>query len=360
VRQLLAGGDVLPVAQVERVLRELPHCRFSNGYGPTETTTFATVHPVEAGELNGSVPIGRPIANTRAYVLDPGLEPVPVGVAGELYLGGAGVARGYLGRPGLTAERFVPDPFGPALGGEFGGRLYRTGDRVRWRADGSLEFLGRVDNQVKLRGHRVEPGEVEAVLGEHPAVRAAAVIAREDAPGEKRLVAYLVPEDPAPTMSELRRFLKERLPDFMVPAGFVLLESLPISPNGKLDRRALPAPDAGASGPEDDYVAPRTPVEELLATIWATVLRVDRVGVHSNFFELGGHSLMATQVISRIAASLGVELPLRAIFEAPTVAELAARIIAAQSSDPVPQAPALARVKRETYRSTGPNGGTRE
>jgi amino acid adenylation domain-containing protein len=360
VRQLLAGGDVLPVAQVERVLRELPHCRFSNGYGPTETTTFATVHPVEAGELNGSVPIGRPIANTRAYVLDPGLEPVPVGVAGELYLGGAGVARGYLGRPGLTAERFVPDPFGPALGGEFGGRLYRTGDRVRWRADGSLEFLGRVDNQVKLRGHRVEPGEVEAVLGEHPAVRAAAVIAREDAPGEKRLVAYLVPEDPAPTMSELRRFLKERLPDFMVPAGFVLLESLPISPNGKLDRRALPAPGAGASGPEDDYVAPRTPVEELLATIWATVLRVDRVGVHSNFFELGGHSLMATQVISRIAASLGVELPLRAIFEAPTVAELAARIIAAQSSDPVPQAPALARVKRETYRSTGPNGGTRE
>jgi acyl carrier protein len=161
-------------------------------------------------------------------------------------------------------------------------------------------------------------------------------------------------------MSELRRFLKERLPDFMVPAGFVLLESLPISPNGKLDRRALPAPGAGASGPEDDYVAPRTPVEELLATIWATVLRVDRVGVHSNFFELGGHSLMATQVISRIAASLGVELPLRAIFEAPTVAELAARIIAAQSSDPVPQAPALARVKRETYRSTGPNGGTRE
>ena len=353
VRQLLSGGDVLSVAHVERVLRELPHCRFANGYGPTETTTFASVHPVAVGELNGSVPIGRPIANTRAYVLDASLQPVPVGVAGELYLGGAGLARGYLGRPGLTAERFIPDPFGPALGGEFGGRLYRTGDRVRWRTDGALDFLGRVDNQVKLRGHRVEPGEVEVVLGEHPAVRAAAVIVREDVPGEKRLVAYLVAEGAAPATSELRRFLKERLPEFMVPAGFVVLDAFPVSPNGKLDRRALPAPDRSTVGSEDVFVAPRNPIEELLATIWATVLRTDRVGIHSNFFELGGHSLMATQVISRIAASLGVELPLRSIFEAPTVAELAARVVSAQASETTPQAPALARVAREAYRSTG-------
>ncbi|MGH7581318.1 MAG: non-ribosomal peptide synthetase, partial [Gemmatimonadales bacterium] len=353
VRQLLAGGDVLSVSHVERVLRELPDCRLINGYGPTESTTFASCHPAAAGGLSGSVPIGRPIANTRAYVLDASLDPVPVGVAGELYLAGAGLARGYLGRPGLTADRFIPDPFGPALGGELGGRLYRTGDRVRWRADGALEFLGRADNQVKLRGHRVEPGEIEVVLSQHPAVRAAAVIAREDVPGEKRLIGYVVPAGAAPATSELRRYLKERLPDFMVPAGIVMLDAFPISSNGKLDRRALPAPDDGASGSEEAYAPPRNPIEELLARIWAAVLRIDQVGIHSNFFELGGHSLMATQVISRIAAALGIELPLRAIFEAPTVAGLAACVVAAQASDAPAQAPVLARVAREAYRSTG-------
>jgi amino acid adenylation domain-containing protein len=350
LRQLLAGGDVLSVAHVERVLHELPHCRLRNGYGPTESTTFASCHPVVTGDPVDSVPIGRPIANTRAYVLDGHMGPVPVGVPGELYLGGLGLARGYLGRPGLTAERFVPDPFGPAFGGEFGGRLYRTGDRVRWRADGALEFLGRMDDQIKVRGHRVEPGEVEAALREHPAVRAAVVVAREDIPGEKRLVAYLVPEQPALGVGELRAFLHQRLPDFMVPSAFVLLAELPLSANGKVDRRLLPGPVGQSAELAEAFVAPRGPIEELLASIWATVLRIDRVGVHDNFFELGGHSLLATQVISRILATLGVELPLRAIFEAPTVAGLADHVVAAQHIEGSLQAPALVPVAREIYR----------
>jgi amino acid adenylation domain-containing protein len=352
VRQLLAGGDVLSVAHVERVRRELPHCRLVNGYGPTESTTFASCHHVAGGELSGSVPIGRPIANTRTYVLDGRLEPVPVGLPGELYLGGPGLARGYLGRPGLTADRFTPDPFGPELGGELGGRLYRTGDRVRWRADGLLDFLGRTDDQVKLRGHRVELGEVEAALREHPAVRAAVVTAREDIPGEKQLVAYLVPTGSVPGVSELRNFLHQRLPDFMVPSAFVTLAELPLSPNGKVDRRALPAPNEARPGPEEAFVAPRNPVEELLATIWATLLRIERVGVYDNFFELGGHSLLATQVISRILTTLGVEVPLRTIFEAPTVAALATRVASAQVSEPSIQAPDLVPVAREAYRAT--------
>jgi amino acid adenylation domain-containing protein len=352
LRQLLAGGDVLSVAHVERVLSELPQCRLLNGYGPTESTTFATCHPVVPGDLRDSVPIGRPIANTRVYVLDRLMGPVPVGVPGELYLGGVGLARGYLGRPGLTAERFAPDPFGPPFGGEFGGRLYRTGDRVRWRADGALEFLGRMDDQIKVRGHRVEPGEVEASLRAHPAVRAAVVVAREDIPGEKCLVAYLVPEQPAPGVSELRAFLHQRLPDFMVPSAFVVLEQLPLSPNGKVDRRSLPPPVGEPSDSVEPFVAPRGPIEELLAGIWAAVLRVDRVGIHDNFFELGGHSLLATQVISRILTTLGVELPLRAVFEAPTVAGLAGHVVAAQHSEASPQAPALVPVAREPYRTT--------
>ena len=353
LRQLLAGGDVLSVAHVEQVLTELPDCRLLNGYGPTESTTFASCHPVVAGGLRDSVPIGRPIANTRAYVLDGHMGPVPVGVPGELYLGGAGLARGYLGRPGLTAERFVPDPFGPAYGGELGGRLYRTGDRVRWRADGVLEFLGRMDDQIKLRGHRVEPGEVEASLREHPAVRAAVVVAREEIPGEKRLVAYLVPEQPALEVGELRGFLQQRLPDFMVPSAFVVLEELPLSPNGKVDRGMLPPPVGELSDSAEPFLTPRSPIEELLAGIWAAVLRIDRVGIHDNFFELGGHSLLATQVISRILTTLGVELPLRAIFEAPTVAGLAAQVVAAQDGEASLRAPALIPVAREDYRTTG-------
>jgi aspartate racemase len=353
VRQLLAGGDVLSVAHVERVLRELPHCRFINGYGPTESTTFATCHPVAADDLRGSVPIGRPIANTRAYVLDHDLEPVPTGLAGELYLGGAGLARGYLGQPGLTADRFVPDPFGPTFGGEFGGRLYRTGDRVRWRWDGTLEFLGRLDEQIKVRGHRVEPGEVEAALRSMTAVSAAAVVARKDSAGEQRLVAYVVPEGPQIGVDQIREYLQGRLPAYMIPATFTFMERLPLTPTGKVDRRALPDPQDATPARDGAFVAPRDPIEELLATIWAAVLRVDRVGIHDNFFDLGGHSLLATQVISRILSTLGIELPLRTIFETPTVAGMAAWVAAANGDgEASSNAPAIVPVARQPYHPT--------
>jgi acyl carrier protein len=240
------------------------------------------------------------------------MQPVPVGVPGELYAGGAGLALGYLNRPELTAERFVADPYLP------GARLYRTGDRVRWRADGTVEFLGRVDTQAKIRGFRVEPGEVEAVLRARPGVREAAVVVREDTPGDRLLVAYVAGEVAA---DELREHLRGRLPEHMLPGAIVRLDELPLTANGKLDRKALPAPELGPA--EERYVAPRTPVEEVLAGIWAEVLRLERVGVHDNFFELGGHSLLATRVASRIREVFAIELPLRALFEGPTVAELA-------------------------------------
>ncbi|HEX7772005.1 MAG TPA: condensation domain-containing protein, partial [Pyrinomonadaceae bacterium] len=268
----------------------------------------------------GSIPIGRPIANTRVYVLDGGLEPAPVGVAGELYIGGDGLARGYQQQPELTAERFVPDPFS-ARGGE---RLYRTGDVVRWLGSGELEFLGRMDQQVKVRGFRIELGEIEAVLAEHSAVRETVVVARTEESGAKRLVAYVVAEEgAAPTVSELRAYVREKLPEYMAPTAYVLLAELPLTPNGKLDRRALPEPHGRDSSTTNAYLAPRTPVEEILAGIWAGVLRVGRVGVNDNLFELGGHSLLATQIVSRVRETFGVNLTIRSLFEAPTVSEFA-------------------------------------
>jgi amino acid adenylation domain-containing protein len=312
LERVFLGGEALPAglaAQVHAVLRG----GLVNMYGPTETTVWSATHAVRGGEA--VVPIGRPMANTRVYVLDPALRPQPVGVPGELYVAGPGVTRGYLGRPGLTADRFLPDPFGV----EPGARLYRTGDRVRWRPDGTLEFLGRLDEQVKVRGFRIEPGEIEARLAEHPAVREAAVLVREDAPGDRRLVAYVV-GDAAAGADVLRAHLSERLPEYMVPSAFMALQALPLTPNGKLDRKALPAPDFGSA--QGRYVAPRTPVEEVLAESWAEVLRLERVGVTESFFELGGHSLLATRVVSRVRELFGVELPLRALFESPTVAQL--------------------------------------
>ena len=312
VRQLLAGGDVLPAAQVKKIQQRFPALRLINGYGPTENTTFTCCHTVPAGWSGASVPIGTPISNTRVYVLDAALGPVPVGLPGELYAGGHGVARGYVGSPRATAERFLPDPFG-----EPGARMYRTGDRVRWTAEGAVEYLGRLDTQVKVRGFRVEPGEVEAALGRHPRVSACAVVARGDAAGEKRLVAYVVGDAEA---DELRSALRTSLPEYMVPDAFVFLDALPLGANGKVDRRALPAPEQ-ASG--ETYAAPRTPVEERLAAIWGEVLGHERVGIHDDFFALGGHSLLAARVVSRVREALGAEVGMVAIFEHPTVAALA-------------------------------------
>jgi amino acid adenylation domain-containing protein len=320
LRQLLTGGDTLSVPHVRAALDALPGVTLINGYGPTEDTTFTACRTIIRADVEGAIPIGRPIANTRVYLLDEELRLVPTGSFGELYAGGDGLARGYLGAPELTRERFVPSPFAP------GERLYRTGDLARWLPDGALAFGGRRDLQVKIRGFRVELGEIEVALGEHPGVSACAVLAREDHPGDKRLVAYVVGrEGPAPSGAELSRYLGERLPAHLIPAAFVALAALPITANGKIDRRALPAPDAAAHR-ERAYVAPRGPVEETLASIFAEVLKVPAVGAHDGFFELGGHSLLATQAVTRIRGALGVELPLRALFEASSPADLAARV----------------------------------
>ncbi|MCY1015548.1 non-ribosomal peptide synthetase [Pyxidicoccus sp. MSG2] len=327
----LCGGEALP--------RELAvELRARGGevwnlYGPTETTVWSTAHAVASASDEGPVPIGRPIPGTRAYVLDPRRQPVSPGMPGELYLGGEGVARGYLGRPDSTAERFVPDPFS----GGPGARLYRTGDLARWRTDGTLEFLGRVDQQVKLRGYRIEPGEVEGVLRQHSGVREAVTVVREDSPGDRRLVAYVVPSLPAegatPSAADLRTFIQQRLPEYMVPAAYVLLPALPLTPNGKVDRRALPAPGRDSLAPTSTYVAPRTPDEERLAALWAELLRVERPGIHDDFFALGGHSLLAARLVSRVRAELQVGLTVRHVFDHPTVARLA-EVLAAQRSRP--------------------------
>ncbi len=329
--QLLAGGDVLSPAHVERALAELPGCRLINGYGPTENTTFTCCHTIrEPLPAGATVPIGRPIANTRVHVLDRELRPVPVGVPGELCAGGDGLARGYLGRPDLTAERFVPDPFAA----EPGNRLYRTGDRVRWLPGGEIEFLGRLDHQVKIRGFRVEPGEVEVVLCRHPAVRQATVIVAGD-PADRRLVAYVAAreESAGPALdAELRSFLRARLPEPMVPSAFVVLPGLPLGPNGKVDRRALPAPEADTGTGTSPAVA-RTPAEEILAGLWADLLGRESVGVHDSFFDLGGHSLLAARLISRLREPFGIELPLAALFESPTLGAFAAAVDRARQEE---------------------------
>ncbi|WNV05995.1 amino acid adenylation domain-containing protein [Candidatus Methylospira mobilis] len=322
-RALICGGDVLPGALVERIAACRPECRILNHYGPTETTVGSLIYAITPETQNiaaqTAMPVGRPIANTRVYILDDSLEPAPTGAAGELYIGGNGLAQGYLKRPDLTAERFIPDPFGT------GERLYRTGDRVRYRPDGNIEYLGRIDQQVKIRGYRIEPGEIRTRLLQYPHVNDAAVLAREDRSGGKRLVAYLTGPEAALETDALRRYLSGVLPDYMVPSAFVRLEALPLTANGKLDHRALPDPDFGAHL-AGRYVAPRNETERRLAAIWAEVLDVERVGVHDNFFELGGHSLMVTQLASRLRSGFDMELPLRTLFEAATVADLGALI----------------------------------
>ncbi|MFF2043980.1 amino acid adenylation domain-containing protein [Kitasatospora sp. NPDC058170] len=328
VREVLTGGDVVPSGAVRRVLEANAGIVVRHLYGPTEVTLCATQHSVDAAANVGStLPIGRPLDNTAVYVLDGGLQLVPAGAVGELYVAGAGLARGYLNRPELTAERFVADPFGEA-----GERMYRTGDLVRWRADGSLEFAGRADDQVKIRGFRIELGEVESVLAGHPAVAQATVLVREDNPGDKRLIGYVVPVSPeAVDTEQLREHLASGLPDYMVPSAIVLLETLPLTANGKLDRKALPAPEFTAAG---SGRAPRTEQEEALCAVFAEVLGVTSVTIDDSFFELGGHSLLATRLVSRIRTALGIEVGIRALFEAPTVAGLAARLGGAGAARP--------------------------
>ncbi|MBV8992366.1 MAG: AMP-binding protein, partial [Pseudonocardiales bacterium] len=317
VREVWTGGDVVAAAAVRRVQQVCPDVVVVDGYGPTETTTFATSYRISTSEpVPEVIPIGQPLEGIQVYVLDRDLNIVPMGARGELYIAGAGLARGYLNRGGLTAERFVANPFGGP-----GSRMYRTGDVVRWTAEGQLEYLGRVDYQVKVRGFRIELGEIEAVLASHPAVAQVAVLAREDEPGRKRLVGYVVPAmGEVVESSQLRGHLMGVLPDYMVPAVFVMLDELPLTANGKLDRQALPAPESDVGGV--GYVAPRTSIERVLADIWAQVLRVDQVGVEDNFFELGGDSILSIQVVSR-ARQGGLWLTTKDIFLHQTITELA-------------------------------------
>jgi len=323
LRYWISSGEALPIELFQRFRERVPQGVLLNLYGSSGVSADVTFYDTRKNHSLLSVPIGQPIGNTQVYCLDRALQPVPVGVLGELYIGGNGLARGYLRHPELTAEKFLPNPFSKKPGA----RLYKTGDLARYLPDGNLEFLGRYDSQVQLRGFRVALGEIEAVLGQHPAVGEAVVIQREDDPGDKRLVAYVVPAlGQSPPVSDLRRLLKQNLPDYMVPAAFVLLEALPLTANGKVDRRALPAPKFSAKAIDAAYVPPRTPTEELLAVIWAEVLGVEQVGVHDNFFDLGGHSLKATRVISRIQATFQVDLPMHSLFEKLTVADMAEQI----------------------------------
>ncbi len=320
VRQFLAGGDILSVPHVRKVFKELPDCRMINGYGPTENTTFTCCYTVsDLAQIDGSVPIGRPISNTTAYVLDAHMNPQPIGVPGELYTGGDGVARGYLERPELNGERFVPDPFSS----EPGSRLYKTGDLVRYRINGDIEFIGRIDNQVKVRGFRIELGEIEAALVEHHAVREAAVVACKDQ-GDKHLAAYLIAdENQTLVVEEVREFLKQTLPDHMVPSVFMVLETLPLSPSGKVDRRALPSTNGFKPNSAKGFGAPADELELKLTRLWEKVLGIDAIGVNDNFFELGGHSLLAVRLFALIEKLFGKNLPLATLFQAPTVKQLA-------------------------------------
>ncbi|HEX2206430.1 MAG TPA: amino acid adenylation domain-containing protein [Longimicrobium sp.] len=321
---LVIGADALSAEPTVWWQENAPGVRLMNEYGPTETVVGCSAYTLPNGaQRAGSVPVGGAIQNLTFYVLDPHGQPVPAGLPGELYIGGAGVARGYLGRPPLSAEKFVPDPFAGR-----GARMYRTGDRARWLADGDLVILGRTDYQVKIRGYRVEPGEIEAALRRHPSVSAALIVVREDRPGDRRLVAYVVG---AADAAELREHLRRGLPEYMVPAAFVMLDALPKTATGKIDPKTLPAPEYALA--QDGYAAPRTPVEEVLAQIWAQVLGAERVSVTEGFFELGGHSLLAVQVLSRVREAFGVEVPLRALFEGPTVQTLAAQVEALRRAD---------------------------
>ena len=319
LRQLIAGGDVLSIPHVQKVLSTLTDCQLINGYGPTENTTFTCCYPIASTDSSlTSIPIGRPIANTQVYILDAYLQPVPIGVPGELYIGGDGLARGYLDLPDSNREKFIPNPF---TGLE---KLYRTGDLARYLPDGNLEFLGRIDNQVKIRGFRIELGEIEAAIGQHPSVREACVIDREDRPGDKRLVAYVVTQAQAQlTDRDLRAFLQSKLPDYLIPSALAIVDPLPLTANGKIDRRALPAPEYSRQESEITFMAPRDELELQLTKIWERVLDVQPIGIRDNFFELGGHSLVAVRLFHEIEKAFGKNISLSTLFQAQTIEELA-------------------------------------
>jgi amino acid adenylation domain-containing protein len=316
LRQLVVGGEAMPRELADELLRiGLDSWNF---YGPTETTVWVAIHPVVKAER--TIPIGPPISNSQLYVLDAWHQQVPAGVVGELYIGGDNLSRGYLNHPGLTAEKFVPHPFSTRPGA----RLYATGDLARFLANGEVEFLGRADQQVKIRGYRIETGEIEATLAEHSSIRDCVVVAQDDQQGSRHLVAYIVPvSQPAPSVGELREMLRERLPEYMIPSAWVVLDQIPLTQNGKVDRRALATAEPLRADLTDAYTPPRTPVEEMLVGIWQQLLNVSRVGINDNFFELGGHSLLATQLISRLRELFSVEVGLRSLFEHPTVSGLA-------------------------------------
>ncbi|WP_406148854.1 non-ribosomal peptide synthetase [Streptomyces sp. NBC_01012] len=325
--EILAAGEALPAGLAARMLRVCT--RLLNGYGPTETTVYASV--AEITDTTGAIPIGRPTAGTELYVVDDADRPVPVGVPGELLVGGAGVARGYLGRDDLTAERFTANPFAA-------GRLYRTGDLVRWLPGGELEFLGRLDDQVKVRGFRIELGEIEAALLAHADIGSCAVTVREDIPGERTLVAYAVPVTgrPAPGVGALRDWCGRTLPSYMVPGTYVCLDRLPLTTSGKTDRNALPAPDGGRGGLEAEFIAPRTSAERAVARVWAQTLYADEVGAQDDFFDLGGDSLTATRVALRLQEDFGMEIPVRTLFTYPTVESLAGALTVARRTGAFP------------------------
>jgi len=323
LRTVIVAGEPCPQELVQRHLQLSSEPSLFNEYGPTEGTVWSSVYYCQSQKLRTHVPIGCPIGNTKIYLLNSHLHPVPIGVIGELYISGDGLARGYLNQSEITAQQFIPNPFS----NQPGRRLYKTGDLARYLPDGNIEFIGRIDNQVKIRGFRIELGEIEIALNQHPEVRESVVLAREDVQGDKRLVAYIVPNrESVPTISQLRDFLKERLPEYMVSSAFVLLKELPLTPNGKVDRQRLPAPDQVRPEFAGVFVAPRTPVEEQLVKIWAELLKIERVGIHDNFFELGGHSLLTTQLLAKVRDRFQVDVSLRCLLEMPTVAGLAENI----------------------------------
>jgi amino acid adenylation domain-containing protein len=348
LKHLFSGGEALPPALQEKFFSLFKTTELHNLYGPTEATIEAAFWTCRRDAPRRAVPIGRPISNTQIYVLDERLRPIPTGAVGELFIGGAGLARGYLNRAELTAERFIPDPFG----GEPGARLYRTGDLARYLSGGELEYVGRSDGQVKIRGFRIETGEVEMVLAEHPAVSACAVVASGDASEEKSLAAYVVPVGGArPTTSELRRWLRERLPEYMMPTVFVTLDALPLLPSGKVDRRALPSADQARPLLEEAFVAPQTEMEKMVAAVWAQALGLEQVGLHDNFFDLGGHSLLMVQVHSKLQERLGRGLAMVELFQYPTVSTLARHLSVSVSERQQQSVLAESRTRAETRRA---------